>query len=296
MQSNKHDTNNSILPVVVTNLTSNFTEKEYSVAVDRAKEYILSGDIFEVNIAQRFSGSLISGSSYDLYQKLRSANAAPFCAFSNIGNTSILSTSPERFLKLNQRNIETRPIKGTIARCSSQEDDVKNANQLINSAKDRAENVMIVDLMRNDLSKVSTLHSVKVQKLCGLESFRNVHHLVSVITAELSSNNDAISLLKSCFPGGSITGAPKIRAMEIIDEIEGVRRGPYCGSIGYISDNGCMDISILIRTVVQKGQSITLHSGGAITLDSNATIEYAESLTKAATLISTLTSNESLTT
>jgi para-aminobenzoate synthetase component 1 len=275
----------SVVPIKIENIETNFSKKSYIKAVQKAKDYILEGDIFEVNLAQQFLGKIISGSNIDLYVKLRLANSAPFCAYSNIGNTTILSTSPERFIKLNQEIIEARPIKGTIKRSVIKEEDLENAKILVNSSKDRAENVMIVDLMRNDLSKVAELGSVSVLKLCGLESYKNVHHLVSVIQAKLSPQHDIVSLLKSCFPGGSITGAPKIRAMEIIDEIEGVRRGPYCGSIGYISGKSHMDLSILIRTIVIKDDNISIHSGGAITLDSDPEQEYAETMTKVETLL-----------
>ena len=278
----------------VSKLSSNFNQESYKHIVAKAKNYILEGDIFEVNIAQRFHGT-IEGSSADLYLKLRNANSAPFCAYSNIGTSTILSTSPERFLRLKGSLIETRPIKGTIARGTTPEEDMLHANKLQNSHKDIAENIMIVDLMRNDLSKIAELNSVNVAKLCGLESYKNVHHLVSVIQGNLKPKYDAIDLIKACFPGGSITGAPKIRATEIIEELETVRRGPYCGSMMYISNNGCMDSSILIRTVVVKDNQISLHSGGAITLDSDPMQEYLETVTKVDILINSLNSEETIT-
>ena len=263
------------------NITSNFTRPEYKKAITKCMSYIRQGDIFEANLAQRFQCDLKAGTEMPLYLKLRELNNAPFSAYSNIANTHILSTSPERFLSLKNRQVEARPIKGTSRRSTCQIKDAKLAQQLCHSAKDRAENIMIVDLMRNDLSRVSKPASVAVAKLCCLESYVNVHHLVSVIKSELNPNEDAFSLLKAAFPGGSITGAPKIRAMAIIDELEPHRRGPYCGSLGYISANGDMDFSILIRTLVIKDNIINFHSGGAITLNSDPEAEYMETIVKA---------------
>ena len=263
------------------NITSNFTRPEYKKAITKCMSYIRQGDIFEANLAQRFQCDLKAGTEMPLYLKLRELNNAPFSAYSNIANTHILSTSPERFLSLKNRQVEARPIKGTSRRSTCQIKDAKLAQQLCHSAKDRAENIMIVDLMRNDLSRVSKPASVAAAKLCGLESYANVHHLVSVIKSELNPNEDAFSLLKAAFPGGSITGAPKIRAMAIIDELEPHRRGPYCGSLGYISANGDMDFSILIRTLVIKDNIINFHSGGAITLNSDPEAEYMETIVKA---------------
>ena len=252
--------------------------------MEKVKEYIYAGDVFEVNLAQRFKCIFSNKNSTDLYLKLRDSNPAPFSAYVNIGETTILSSSPERFIKLENNKIEARPIKGTIKRSMLDFDDRKLAKTLQQSPKDRAENIMIVDLMRNDLSRVAIPSSVSVDILCGLETYTNVHHLVSVITAELKHNHDSISLLQTCFPGGSITGAPKIRVMEIIDELEPQRRGPYCGSLGYIGGNGNLDLSILIRSIVIKGDNLTFHSGGAITLDSDPEQEWNETLLKAESL------------
>lgn len=266
-------------------LTTNFSEHEYIDAVKAAQNYILDGDIFEVNLAQRFSAKLSDNfNTFSLYERLREINPAPFAAYANFGKYKIISASPERFILLNNKKVETRPIKGTAPRHNNTQEDKIVADNLRNSQKDRAENIMIVDLMRNDLSKVCEDESVIVEKLCSLETFATVHHLVSVISGKLSIEKTAIDLLEATFPGGSITGAPKIRAMEIISELEPNRRGPYCGSVGFISFTGDMDTSILIRTFVIKDQTITFHAGGAVVLDSDPKQEYEETLIKAKAL------------
>lgn len=266
-------------------VSANFTPENYERAVQRAIDYINEGDIFEVNIAQRFSSELPEKiSSFQLYQKLRKRNPATFSAFINSPEVVIASASPERFLKLQDHHVETRPIKGTRPRGKTAEEDLALAQELVNSEKDRAENIMIVDLMRNDLSRVCLDHTVQVQKLCGLETFATVHHLVSVITAQLKPEITAVDLLRATFPGGSITGAPKIRAMEIIAEIEPHQRGPYCGSVGYIGFNGDMDTSIIIRTFAIKNNRVTFHAGGAVVADSDSRGEYEETLDKARAL------------
>lgn len=266
-------------------IESNFTAIEYQQAVRRVTEYIRNGDIFEANISQRFKAHLgKQGSAFDLYQKLRKINPAPFSAFLNWGEVVIASASPERFLKLTDKKVETRPIKGTRPRGGTAVLDNQLAEELLQSEKDHAENVMIVDLLRNDLSRVCEPHSIQVLKLCGLESFATVHHLVSVVEGKLRKDCDAIDLLCATFPGGSITGAPKIRAMEIIAEIEPTARGPYCGSIGYIGFNGDLDLSITIRTFAVKDNCVTFQAGGAVTIDSDPRAEYAETLTKSSAL------------
>lgn len=271
---------------------SNFTAASYQAAVKRVIRYILEGDIFQANISQRFKTNLMPElNAFDLYRRLRLINPAPFAAYLNFGETILVSASPERFLKLNQGKIETRPIKGTRPRGQNAQDDAVFAEELINSAKDHAENVMIVDLLRNDLSRVCEAYSVKVPQLCALESYSSVHHLVSVVTGQLKQPYSAIDLLRATFPGGSITGAPKIRAMEIIAEIEPVFRGPYCGSIGYIGFNGDMDSSIIIRTYAIKNNIVTFQAGGAIVADSDPLMEYEESLTKASALRRALTND-----
>lgn len=270
-------------------ITSNFTEKQYQLSVQQVIDYIFSGDIFQANIAQRFSVPLDTIKPFNLYQQLRKINPAPFAAYFNTENVIIASASPERFLQLNARKISTCPIKGTRPRSNDKDYDQALAEELLLSAKDRSENIMIVDLLRNDLSRVCMEHSVVVAKLCELEKFTSVHHLVSVIEAELKPEFNAVDLLCATFPGGSITGAPKIRAMEIIAELEPHARGPYCGSMGYIGFNGDMDTSITIRTFVIENSMIHFHAGGGIVADSNPKQEFCETLVKARALCNTLT-------
>lgn len=270
------------VPIDEKNIISNFTQTNYEKAVEKVKNYILAGDIFEANISQRFLAHVGENNSpFDLYRRLRHRNPAPFAAYFNCRETIIASASPERFLKLTENQVETRPIKGTRPRGKTHFKDLQLAADLKNSEKDHAENVMIVDLLRNDLSRVCEDYSVQVSKLCALESYQSVHHLVSVVKGQLKQNYTAIDLLQVTFPGGSITGAPKIRAMEIIAEIEPTKRGPYCGSLGYIGFDGNMDTSILIRTFAIKNNKITFQAGGAIVMDSCGLSEYEETLTKA---------------
>ena len=262
-------------------ISSNFNCEGYINNVSCAKNYIHQGDIFEVNLSQRFKAKLpVHLTPYQLYQRLCHLNPAPFAAYINLGEIVIASASPERFLSLKDGMVVTRPIKGTAPRGQNAEDDRKLGDDLFNSIKDRAENVMIVDLMRNDLSRVCEKDSVEVTTLCGLESYPTVHHLVSVIKGKLKNHMDVIDLLKATLPGGSITGAPKIRAMEIIAELEPNRRGPYCGSIGFISFSGDMDTSIIIRTYAIHRDVVTYQVGGAVVLDSDPMKEYQETLTK----------------
>lgn len=269
----------------VETITSNFNEATYIQAVQEVKDFILAGDIFEANISQCFKAELpASFSAFDLYKQLRTKNPAPFAAYFNVDPFFVLSASPERFLQLAEGKVQTRPIKGTRPRSLDPELDSQYAQMLQTSEKDRAENTMIVDLLRNDLSKVCKEHSVCVKKLCALESFASVHHLVSVVEGELKCQQDAVDLLIAAFPGGSVTGAPKIRAMEIIAQIEPSKRGLYCGSLGFIGFNGTMDTSIVIRTYLIKENTIRFQSGGAVVLDSLPLEEYQESLTKAAAL------------
>lgn len=274
-------------------ITSNFTPKTYQEAVSRMMEYIRAGDIFEANLSQRFSAQLLPNCRpFMLYQRLRQLNPAPFAAYLQCGQYAIASASPERFLRLSQSTVEARPIKGTRARHQDKLQDDALAQELRTSEKDRAENIMIVDLMRNDLSRVCLPHSVTVTQLCEVESFATVHHLVSAVQGTLQADKSMIDLLKATFPGGSITGAPKIRAMEIITELEAAQRGPYCGSMGYLGFNGEMDLSIVIRTLVANGQQIAFQTGGAITVDSDPLAEYEETLVKARALIAALTKTE----
>ncbi len=273
-----------------TTIKSNYTNREsYEDAVQQVIDYIYAGDIFQANLSQRFEAQLpIQDSPFKLYRRLRTINPAPFAAYLNFENVVIASASPERFLLLRDNWIETRPIKGTRPRGTTTESDQQYAAALLGSEKDRAENVMIVDLLRNDLSRVCQDHTVKTPEICALESYATVHHLVSTIEGQLKPGRTAIDLLQATFPGGSITGAPKIRAMEIIAELEPTQRGPYCGSVGYISFSGDMDTSIIIRTYAIKENRVTFQAGGGIVADSSPAAEYDETIDKARALMHAL--------
>lgn len=271
-------------------LQSNFTQETYIDAVKKTKNYILNGDIFQANISQQFKTTLLkSDDPLALYLQLLSQNPAPFSAYIAMpGIGAIISASPERFIKITEKIVETAPIKGTRKRSPNPAEDQQLAEELASSEKDIAENVMIVDLMRNDLSKVCQPGSIHVNALCELKSFETVHHLVSKITAQLKMNMNAIDLLKATFPPGSVTGAPKIRAMEIISELEMQTRGPYCGCLGFLSFSGDMDTSVIIRSYFIKSQNLFFSAGGAVVLNSEPMAEYLESLAKARALIHTL--------
>lgn len=259
----------------------NYTRDSYNKNVQNIINHILDGDIFQANLSQRFCFELDdSDSIYNFYCRLRSCNSAPFAAFGHYDNWSIASASPERFLRLNNGDVSTKPIKGTAPRATNADTDAQLAAGLLLSEKDRAENTMIVDLLRNDLARVCEDNSITVRDLCVLESFSQVHHLVSHVEGRLKTGFDAVDLLRACFPGGSITGAPKIRAMEIIAQHEPTQRSFYCGSIGYISFEGSMDINIAIRTVIQQKQ-LFFQVGGGITAISDPDTEYQETLHKA---------------
>ncbi|HLD16465.1 MAG TPA: aminodeoxychorismate synthase component I, partial [Coxiellaceae bacterium] len=263
---------------------SNFTKEQYLETVHKIKNYILQGDIFQANLSQRFSIHQRVKDPIALYSILRQVNPAPFSAFLGYKDYAIASSSPERFLSLRNQQVETRPIKGTAPRSSDSLEDQRLATALQQSPKDRAENSMIVDLMRNDLSRVCEAGTLCVPQWCGLESFETVHHLVSVVQGHLKAEWGPIDLIQSTFPGGSITGAPKVRAMQIIDELEPTCRGPYCGSIGYIGFDESLDLSIAIRTLLIEPNRVTYQTGGAIILDSVAENEYDETLSKAQAL------------
>ncbi len=255
----------------------------HEAAVARVVDYILAGDIFQANLAQCFAADLPVGfDPLGFYLRLRQTNAAPFAAYLADGDTVIASSSPERFVTLQGERIEARPIKGTIHRAADPVEDAALAASLMASDKDRAENVMIVDLLRNDISRICRPHTVEVPVLCGLESYASVHHLVSVVTGQLQPGRDGVDMLAACFPGGSITGAPKPRAMEIIAELEGRVRGIFCGSIGYLGFDGWADLNIAIRTVAFAGGRAEFQAGGGITALSDPAQEYDETLTKAA--------------
>ncbi len=262
-------------------IDSNMDEEGYAKAFQRIQHYLVEGDCYQVNLAQRFSVA-VSGDPWQGYLQLRQHNPAPFSAYLNMPFGQILCTSPERFLKLEGRRVETRPIKGTRPRSQDARIDEALTEELLHSDKDRAENLMIVDLLRNDLGKSCCTGSVRVPKLFALESYATVHHLVSVIEGELCEDSDVLKLLRDCFPGGSITGAPKLRAMEIIEELEPCRRGIYCGSIGYIGYDGNMDSNIVIRTALHREGRLYYSAGGGIVRDSECNAEYQETFDKAA--------------
>jgi para-aminobenzoate synthetase component 1 len=272
---------------VVGEIKSNMDKDSYVHAFNRIKHYLKEGDCYQVNLAQRFVADC-EGDPWTAYQTLRKLNAAPFSCYLNLPEVQVLSSSPERFLKLTDGVVETKPIKGTRPRKPDYAEDQQQIKNLEASNKDRAENLMIVDLLRNDISKTCKNGSVKVPVLFDVESYATVHHLVSTVTGVLADNQHALDLLKSCFPGGSITGAPKIRSMEIIEELEPNRRGVYCGAIGYIGFNGNMDTNIAIRTLVHSENTIRFWAGGGIVNDSVAEEEYQESFDKAAAMLDLL--------
>ena len=261
---------------------SNFDACDYMDMVDKVAEYIKAGDIFQANVSQRFDARLPRGfDPFSHYMHMREVNAAPFACYMNCGDIKISSASPERFLTVKDGRVETRPIKGTRPHIANKSLDQKYQKELLESDKDRAENTMIVDLLRNDLSKACKVKSINVSELCKLETFASVHHLVSTVRGELKQSKTPLDLLKSCFPGGSVTGAPKIRAMEIIEELEPTRRGPYCGSMSYIGFDGSMDSNILIRTLVYERGKVSFQVGGGIVADSSPDDEYQETFHKA---------------
>ena len=267
---------------------SNFTRAGYFDAVARVIEYIRAGDIFQANLSQRLEAPLVD-TPLALYQRLRRRNPAPFAALLDFGDVVVASSSPERFLRVQpDGRVETRPIKGTRPRGVGPEHDAALALALAESAKDRAENVMIVDLLRNDLSRVCRPGTVRVPELFALEHYATVHHLVSTVVGDLAPGHDAVDLLRAAFPGGSITGAPKVRAMQIIAELEPTARGVYCGAIGYLSTSGALDSSIVIRTYLVRGHDVYFQVGGGIVADSDPEQEYRETLDKARGLIAAL--------
>jgi len=271
-------------------IRSSFTKRAYLDAVTRVRDYIFAGDIFQANLSQRFDAPLRHECPWAFYTSLRSRNPAPFAAFLQSPEVIIISASPERFLRVDTtRRVETRPIKGTRPRGVGPEHDAALGQALAESAKDRAENLMIVDLMRNDLSRVCRPGTVRVSELFSLEHYATVHHLVSTVVGQLEPGLDAMHLLHAAFPGGSITGAPKLRAMEVIAELEPSQRGVYCGSIGYWSVTGELDTSIAIRTaVVGPDGRLYFSAGGGIVADSDPEQEYQETLDKARALIDAL--------
>jgi para-aminobenzoate synthetase component 1 len=274
-------------PMEQVTLKGGFTHQEYVDAVEKARQYIIAGDIFEVNISQRFEAEL-SITPYELYKRLRQINPAPFACYLGFDEVTVVSASPERFIRTRGDWIETRPVKGTRPRGKTPEEDEALANELLSSVKDRAENIMIVDLERNDLGRVCSYGSVKVTELTILEVFPTVFHLTSTVEGRLREGKNCIDLLKATFPGGSITGAPKVRAMEIIDELEPTKRSIYTGNIGYLSFNGDLDFNIAIRTFLVKGSKAYFQVGGAVVYDSDPEAEYQETLDKGKALVAAL--------
>lgn len=271
-------------PFQVGAMASNFDLAAYRQAFARIQRYIDAGDCYQVNLAQRFAAP-VSGDHWLGYQALRRLNPAPYSAYLNHPAARVLSSSPERFLGVRQGRVETKPIKGTRPRAAAPEADSALARALQASIKDRAENLMIVDLLRNDLGKACIPGSVAVPRLFEIESFATVHHLVSTVTGRLDKEMDAVGLLRASFPGGSITGAPKLRAMEIIEELEPHRRGVYCGAMGWLGFNGDMDTNIAIRTLVSSDNQLRFWAGGGIVADSQVDEEYQECMDKASALL-----------
>ena len=265
----------------------NFARDDYLAAVHRAKEYIAAGDIFQVNLSQRFEADL-GIDAYELYRRLREINPAPFACFLSLGDNAVVSSSPERFLKVTGRHVETRPIKGTRPRGSDEERNIRMRQELLASEKDGAELAMIVDLERNDIGRVCEYGTVRVTEKKVLEEYASVYHLVATVEGDLCARYDLVDLLKATFPGGSITGAPKIRAMEIIDELEPTGRSVYTGSIGYLGFDGTVDLNIAIRTFLVRGRRAFFQVGGGIVADSGPVAEYDETLDKARALFQAL--------
>ena len=267
----------SITPFTATTRRADFTRN-----ARRAIDWIAAGDIYQVNLSQAFQARVSGGSLFGLYATLRDASPAPMAAYLALDGREILSSSPETFLKISGRGIETRPIKGTRPRFADPDEDRRSAYELQTSAKEISELVMITDLLRNDLGQVCEFGSVAVAEMLQLETLAQVHHLVSTVTGTLRPDIDTLDALAACFPGGSITGAPKKRAMEIIRELEQAPRGIYCGAIGWLGHNGESSLSIAIRTLVRSGNDLVYHVGAGIVADSDPEKEYEETLHKAA--------------
>ena len=266
---------------------SNFNEEEYIKGVKKVKDYIKNGDIYITNLTQRM-WCYNNEEAFNIYKNLRAINKAPFSAYLNLDDFEIISSSPERFINVVSGKVETRPIKGTRRRGDTEQEDIKNRLELENSMKDKSELLMIVDLERNDLSKVCKPNSVKVSELFKIEEYATVFHLVSNVEGKLKDKISSVKCLRECFPGGSITGAPKIRSQEIIEEIEKIRRGIYTGSIGYFDLRGNADFNIVIRTIVKKDGKAYFGVGGGVTIDSEEKMEYQETLDKAKALMRVL--------
>lgn len=268
---------------------SNMSEAEYLTKIQHIHDHLNAGDCYQINLAQRFNAAY-QGDEWPAYKALREANQAPFSAFIRLPEGAVLSVSPERFLSTDANGkVQTKPIKGTRSRHADPEADQQAREALQHSAKDQAENLMIVDLLRNDLSRVCLPGTVKVPKLFAIESFAAVHHLVSTVEGQLPRPEDSVALLRAAFPGGSITGAPKVSAMQIIESLEPHRRNVYCGSIGYLNQDGSSDTNIAIRTLVAAQQQLYCWAGGGIVQDSIAAAEYQETYDKVQQILPVLT-------
>lgn len=268
-------------------ISTNLDEQQYAALFERVQQYIRAGDSYQINLARRFEADY-AGSPWEAYRQLRILAAAPFSAYLELPGSSVLSLSPERFLQVTDREVLTTPIKGTAARSAIPETDRALAEALLASEKDRAENLMIVDLLRNDIGRCCEPGSIRVEKLFELQSFQTVHHLVSTIRGRLANDKSPLQLLAACFPGGSITGAPKHRAMEIIEELEPHQRSIYCGSVAYVSCNGKMDSNIAIRTLLCEAGKLYCWSGGGIVADSQMELEFEETWNKVGSLLTHL--------
>lgn len=268
-------------------LESNFSKKDYIDAINRAKEYIFAGDIYQVNISQRFKLPF-KGDVYHFYDIFRELSPSPFGSFLDYEDFQILSNSPERYLFIQKNHIETRPIKGTRPRGATPEEDLEFINELRESEKDKAEHLMIVDLERNDLGRIAQFNTVKVSEFEVIETYANVHHMVSTVEAKIAKKYSIVDCIKNSYPGGSITGAPKIRSMEIIDELEPTFRNVYTGSIGYIGVDNSLDLNISIRTAIVKDESIYFQVGGGIVADSEPEEEYEETIVKAESFVNSI--------
>jgi para-aminobenzoate synthetase component 1 len=279
-------------PALLDGLRSNFTRPQYEAAVRRVLDYIAAGDTYQVNLAQRFEGRL-AVSPEELALRLFEASPGPFSSFLPFGHRAIVSSSPELFLRVRGGMVETRPIKGTRPRGATPDEDERMKSELLASAKEQAELVMITDLLRNDLGRVCEYGSVQVPELRAFGSYRNVHHTYSRVTGRLRRHADLVDLLRATLPGGSVTGAPKVRAMEIIEELEPTARGPYCGAIGWIGVDGAMELSIAIRTMLLEDERLTFQVGGGIVTDSSPAAEYDETLHKARGILEALGVDES---
>ncbi|KFF72220.1 aminodeoxychorismate synthase [Pectobacterium brasiliense] len=278
---------------LASNWQPNMSREAYGEKFRKIQDYLLAGDCYQVNLAQRFSAAY-DGDEWQAFLRLSAGNKAPFSAFMRLPENTVISVSPERFLWLENHRIQTRPIKGTLPRLADSAADKQQAVRLANSEKDRSENLMIVDLLRNDIGRVAVLGSVRVPELFVVEPFPAVHHLVSTIEAQLPEDCPATTLLRACFPGGSITGAPKIRAMQIIEELEPQRRNAYCGSIGYISLCGTMDTNITIRTLLTERGRIYCWAGGGIVADSQEQAEYQETFDKVGRILPLLDGSQTI--